>query len=200
MQDLLLSGEYAIGTPLVEAKLAAELGVSRTPVREALTRLEEDGLVETHGSGKRRVADLRAKVADVFQIRLKLEPFAAGLAAHRMTGADIDELRSLQTHIERLMENWEANSAQVQELNSRFHRMIVNHCGNQSLIDVLVRLAPFSVFPKILTHYSNEDRDTAFREHRVILDALWRRDAAEVEKMTLEHLTRGANAIQIAMR
>lgn len=199
LQRLLLSGEFPVGTPLTEMKLADRLGVSRTPVREALTRLADDGLVDTRPSGTRVVADLGKKVAEVLQIRVQLEPFAAGLAANRVNTDDLNALGEIQDRIEMLMKDWDSHVEELLRLNRQFHRQIVGHCGNASLVDVLDRLSPFAVFPRTLTLYTEAQRIQAFAEHRDILDALWKRDPAGAEAITRTHLMRGATAIRKAI-
>lgn len=199
LQRLLLSGQFAAGTALTEMKLAERLGVSRTPVREALMRLLDEGLVEARPSGTRVVIDLRKKVAEILQIRLQLEPLAVGLAAHQVNTADLDELNALQDKIETLSKDWNANTDALLDLNRQFHRQIVGHCGNKSLIETLDRMSPFAVFPRTLTLYTDAQRMQAFAEHRDILDALWTRDQATAEAVSRTHLMRGAAAIKMAL-
>lgn len=196
LRAMLMSGQFQHGDPLVESRIGKMLGVSRTPVREALALLAAEGLVEVKPNGTRVVANLWAKVAEVLAIRWKLEPFGVGMAAHRMTGEQFHELELLQDRMVEVLPDHGDRMDELLDLNQRFHWTIVTFCGNASLIDVLDRFRPFTVFPRILTHYSDDELRTAIGEHRRILDALWRRDPAESEKLTAIHLERGVTAIR----
>lgn len=198
IRNLLISGQCEKGLQLTEAKLAVQLGVSRTPVREALMRLSDEGLIETRVNGTRVVADLRSKMIEVLHIRTRLEPFGVGLAAHRVTGEDLEALWEIQRRIEALDEDWASNCEELLELNRSFHRQIIAHCGNASLIEVLDRLSPFSVLPRTLTLYSDEERRTSFSEHRSLLDHLWKRDMEGAELQARLHLIRGIKAFENA--
>lgn len=195
LRELLVSGEIRVEETLSEARLAEKLNISRTPVREALVRLIDDGLVESRPNGTRVVADLIAKVPHVIEVRLRLEPFASALAARRMTSDDLDALAAQQDAIEKLLENWDDNKDEILRQNRLFHRTIIEHCGNPTLIDTLARLEPFSVFPRSLTYFSEEDRVQAFKEHREVLDALWRRDSAAAEAISFRHIERAMKAL-----
>ena len=200
IRDLLLSGEFAAEEPLSEAKLGERLHISRTPVREALMRLADDGLVETRPNGTRVVANLLAKVPQVIEVRLRLEPFAAALAARRMTSDELEELMAAQDRMEELLPDWDRHEMELLRGNTRFHRYIVQRCGNPTLVDTLKRLEPFSVFPRILSRIEPEQRRIAFAEHRQILDALWKREEARVEHLTYDHIARALNSMRAQVR
>lgn len=196
---MLMAGQFQRGDRLAENRVGEMLGVSRTPVREALARLAAEGLVEIRPNGSRVVADLWAKVAEVLAIRCKLEPFGVGLAAHRMTGDQFRALETLQDRMEEILPRAASAMDELLDLNQRFHWTIVTYCGNASLVEVLDRFRPFTIFPRILTHYSPAELELAIGEHRAIMDALWHRDAAAAEKLTAAHLERGVAAIRGAL-
>ena len=96
LREAILRGELAAGAHLGEVELAERLGVSRTPVREALSRLAAEGLVEVHPHRGARVVSFSAQDLDgIFDVRLALEPRATGRAAARITDADLDALDDL---------------------------------------------------------------------------------------------------------
>ena len=101
--ERILSGELAPGTPLRQEELAAELGVSRTPLREALRVLRSDGFL-TGGSGKGTltvVSVTAERVRDIYEVRAMIDGFAAGLASRRASDAEIERLDRLSTAIEK---------------------------------------------------------------------------------------------------
>lgn len=195
LRSMLVNGDFATYAPLAEQSLSRQLGVSRTPVREALTRLAVEGLVAVKPNGTRVVADLWPNVADMFAIRVRLEPWAAGLSSHRMTAADFDDLKEKQDRMEALLGESD-RVGEIAELNQQFHWRIVTFCGSLPLIDTLDRLRPYSVVPRIVEQYDDEVRREAILEHRSIIDALWQRDPDETERLTRLHLERGIETLK----
>jgi DNA-binding GntR family transcriptional regulator len=195
LHQLILSGAIAQGEQLVETQLAERLHVSRTPVRDALTRLIGEGLVEQRPNRTKYVANLWLKVRDVLAVRIRLEPWAAALASYNLSAADIDVLRSMQDRMEELLPHSAANMEEMLRLNRGFHERLISYCGNAALIEVLDRLRPYSVFPRIIERYDPETLREATLEHREIIDALWSRDQVEVERIVRLHLERGNAAV-----
>src|SRR5215212_7275999 len=106
LREGVLSGELAPGTVLNQANLAKTIGVSTTPLREALRRLKAEGLVELDAHRDARVTELKAEEArDLFEVRRSLDPLAAALAAQRRTKADIAEIREALQGLEPLPGN-----------------------------------------------------------------------------------------------
>lgn len=195
LRDLVLSGAIAQGEQIVESQIADRLGVSRTPVRDALARLTSEGLVEQRPNRTKFVSNLWLKVEDVLAIRNRLEPWAASLASYNMTAADIDGLRGVQDRMEDLLSDPGNNMEELLVLNRSFHARIASCCGNPSLVEVLDRLRPYSVFPRIIERYSHDTLRVATLEHRDIIEALWQRDQTEIERLVSVHLERGSTAI-----
>lgn len=195
MRRLILSGALAQGEQIVETQLAERLHVSRTPVRDALTRLVAEGLVEQRPNRTKYVADLWLKVRDVLAVRTRLEPWAAALASYNLSAADIDVLRTMQDRMEALLDDSQNNIEELLRLNRAFHEQLTSYCNNSALIEVLERMRPYSVFPRIIERYTPDVLRVAILEHREIIDALWNRDQAAVERIVTIHLERGNAAI-----
>ena len=103
LRELILAGSLAAGAKLGETELANRLDVSRTPVREALSRLAAEGLVEIVPNRGARVAKWSDHdLEQIFELRLRLEPYAVGLAVPRLTNADLDELHHVQHLLQRV--------------------------------------------------------------------------------------------------
>lgn len=125
----LLAGELADGAPIPEVHLAARLGVSRGPVREALIELERDGVVEFDGRGRSLVRPLTAEdFEEIYQLRLALEPLAARLAAQRMTPEDRKDLEHRLAQLDDC-DSWEAFHAWDLE----FHEAILRTAHQRRL-------------------------------------------------------------------
>jgi DNA-binding GntR family transcriptional regulator len=124
--------------PLVEAELATEYQVSKTPVREALLTLAREGLVELNSFRGGRVRNFTADDArEIYEVRELLEPFALGRAVPHL-GEDLGTLRSLLDEAKTAAESGERR--RLSELNRRFHDMLVARCGNGRVVEILDQL------------------------------------------------------------
>ncbi|SCZ79248.1 GntR family transcriptional regulator [Acidaminobacter hydrogenoformans] len=188
VRDDILSGKYVTGEKIVEAKLADELGVSRTPVREALKQLELDGLVENlpnRGVIVKGITD--QDIGDIYTIRLAIEAIAAKWSVHRMEKAELDQLRE----IFELMEFYAAKQDvdKFFELNTIFHETIY-HATKSRYLEHLLK--DFQLFIKSTRNASLrvEGRmDKALAEHRTILEAFISRDEERAVESITKHIS-----------
>lgn len=184
LRSAILSGELPAGQSLVETSLAEWCGVSRTPIREALRRLEQDGLV--HHSEGGLVVRVRSpeEILDIYETRIVLEATAGRVAAERRTDHDIRLLRYV---LERGQEVPASDVAGMVEANQQFHRLIWRASRNESLIDLLERLnLHLGRYPE--TTLSAPGRwAAACREHGDLLDAIEQRRADDAYRIAHEH-------------
>lgn len=129
------------GERINDAELAKKFGVSRTPVREALKRLEDDGLVESIPGSMTRVTHISDEEAkNAFTVVAVLHALAARLAIERMTNQDLQDMRRFNQQLERAIAAVDASAA-VQS-DAAFHGVILNRCENPELLNVLARITP----------------------------------------------------------
>jgi DNA-binding GntR family transcriptional regulator len=195
LADVLKSGRLAPGARLVEADIADALQVSRTPVREALRRLEAAGLVQSVRNRGFVVANLLADVDHVFLIRERLEGLAAKLAAQEITVGELDHLNALQRSMEDLVTDSSVDVEALVDLNHRFHASITGAARSPRLSALIDRLHPEYVSYQVVRSYDQDERARSIDEHRAILDALWRRDAAAADELVQRHLERGKSIV-----
>lgn len=183
------AGELVPGQPLVESALAEWCEVSRTPVREALTRLENDGLVQRTEHGLTVRERSPEEILDIYETRMTLEVAAARYAAERRTSHDLLLLHRLLNRLDAI----DDLDTKV-EANARFHRTVWRAAHNASLTDLLERLDLY------LARYPAGALSTPGRwdrtcdQHRGLVEAIDARDAAEAERITTEHLTERRDA------
>jgi DNA-binding GntR family transcriptional regulator len=188
-------GLYRPGARLVEGELAQELSVSRTPVRDALHRLEVEGLVRSVHNRGFVVADLDSDAAVVFAIRGRLEGLAAALAARHITVPELEALDRLQGQMERIVADPEPDVDALIELNYAFHHA-VNHASRSERLERLIsRLHPQYVSYQVIRLYDGRERRRSIEEHRATLDALWRRDHTLADRLIQAHLEHGKEAV-----
>ena len=192
----ILSGVYPRGQLLTELKLCERLGVSRTPVREALNRLKQQDLVEetTHGIVVRGITE--QDLGDIYEIRSRVEGYATRLCAERITEEQLAELREVvelqQFYTER------GGAAHIRDADTRFHELVYRYCGSQVLHSMLTELhRKVQRFRKISVENPTRAR-VAVEEHADILRALEARDADEAERLTVLHIENAKNGITLA--
>lgn len=195
ISQALRAGRFDANSRLVESELAEALGVSRTPIRDALRRLESDGLVRSEPNRGYVVADLMEDVAHVFLIRERLEGLAAAMAAETITRPELEELDALQAEMEQLLAAVPTDIDRLVELNGRLHQRITDASRSPRLIRLIERLHPQYMSYQVLRIYSDDERRRSIREHREILDALWQRDSATAEHVIHRHLEHGKGVV-----
>lgn len=185
----ILGGDLAPGTPISEAERAESLGISRTPVREAMQQLAQDGLIEVFPKRGTFVARLSARdVRESFELREAVETFAARLAAERRSDDDLDRMRAALTDVPAA--GRDSRYARLAD----FHRLIVQAARNRYLqqsfdgstdrIDLASRLAARILGP--------QPPDAS---HQAILDAIERGDGPAAEESMRRHLRHHAEAL-----
>lgn len=185
MRRAILEGEYEAGEPLFEVHLATAMGMSRTPVREALKVLARDGLVEVVPSRgyivqRRSLEDLR----ELFELRESLEGMAARCAALRATAEEVEELEALCARYA-LEQDW----VQWARIGTAFHSLLLTAARNTRLLATLDSLRGQIVHSRrsVLRNDARR-RDAAIREHRAILEAVKAQDPAAAEAAAREHV------------
>ncbi|MBL7252850.1 GntR family transcriptional regulator [Paractinoplanes lichenicola] len=139
LRDEILSGAIPSGARLGEAELAGRLSVSRTPIREALSRLAAEGLVEIQPNRGARVASWSSEqLRDIFELRLRLEPYAVRQAVPNLDAEQIAELDELAAEMMRVGKpGRNQNLAAIVELNRRFHGLFIDAAGSPPLAQAL---------------------------------------------------------------
>lgn len=190
LRDKILRGEYPQGARLIETDIAAELNVSRTPVREALVLLQGQDLLATPESGGFVVADPRQQLSDILDIRVALETHAVVKAAQRIDGKEIALLDKICDEMEALRVDDVARRA---ELNRRFHETLVGAAHNQRLVKMVGNYQHY--FHVIQPLYDAEMICKTQSEHRAITNALRHRDIAKATRLVAEHITSSGELI-----
>lgn len=187
VRERIIAGVYPQGTRLLEEELAAELAVSRNPVREALQALAGEGFVEIEPRRGARVGVLTARrTDDLFAVRRALEGLVAALAAERRTPAQLGELTEI---VERgLACTASGDLDPLPALNTRFHRVLADAADNQLLTDTLERLT--HVIQWIYTSGISGRSQGSWSEHERIVDAISAGDPDAAELEARDHISK----------
>lgn len=192
----ILRGEYRANERLVEADLADSLGVSRTPVREALLRLQAEGLVVRGRQGFHVREFLLSEIIQIYEVRAALEGFAARLSAERATAEACDELKCvLENHTAEIADGASFSSAKFIRINDEFHDSLVASCQNARLVAATQRNRLYFLNFRHAAGYSVREAESALEEHRRIFDAVKVGDVDRAEQLTRKHITEALSAI-----
>ena len=186
LESDILSGKYQRGEILTESKLSAELGVSRTPIREALRRLGQEHIIEESGKGSVVIGINEKDLADIFMIRKSLECQAAALSAQNRSEEQLKELKEALEFQEFYLEKHDAE--QIKLMDSRFHETLYKLTGSTAFYDTLVPLHK-KIQKYRRASIENKSRAAAsVAEHRKIFDAIEAQNAQLAAKYALEHV------------
>jgi len=187
LRDSVLDGELRPGEPLYEIHLADRLGMSRTPVREALKVLARDGYLEELPSRgytvpRRSLDDLR----EFFELREVLEATAAKYAALRATKSELEQLENICFRYER-----EKDDVRWTQMGHEFHSLIVHAARNTRLHSMLHSLnAQIVVSRRTVARSDTTRRQAAVHDHRAIFEAIKARDEVQAQSLAAEHVRR----------
>ena len=193
LENDILIGKYQRGEILTELKLVTDLGVSRTPVREALHRLEQEHIIEITPKGILILGVTEQDLKDIFAIRLRIEGLASAFAAENMTSEQLAELKEALDLQEFYVSKHDPEH--IKTMDSRFHQLIYRYCGSSVLNDTLLPLHKKVQKYRRASVEDNSRAQESVCEHRAIYEAIEARNVALAEKCTTEHIANAANHI-----
>ncbi len=211
LRELILAGELPAGARITELAIVERLGVSRTPIRAALVRLEQEGLLEALPGGGYAVRVLsESEVSDAIELRGTLEGLAARFAAERgATGNTVAEARACLDRIDDLLAQPALDDEAFEryvEWNRAFHQLLYTLAGSAVLLRELERVVrlPFASPSGFVVQQANspQARDmfvVAQDQHRQVLDAIARREGARAEAIMREHSRLAQRNLRAAM-
>lgn len=187
LRESIVNGTLKPGERLMEIQLAEELGVSRTPVREAIRKLELEGFVIMIPRRGTYVADLSIKdINEVFEIRTSLDVLAAGLAVERITEDELEQLERLLVEIGELIEGNDIE--RIVEVDSQFHDVLYKASRNDRLVGIINNLREqFTRFRSISFQYPGRMK-VSVEEHRRLVEAIADRNTELAQQIAREHM------------
>ena len=198
LRDMIIEGDLPPGTRLHEGQLGEQLGVSRTPLREAIKYLASEGLVELVPSRGAVVKRFSAKdVQDMLTVLQTLEELAGRLACEAATDAEIAEVRALHDEMVRRYEA--GDRMQYYKLNQDIHTAIARLSGNAALADMHAMLQTRLKRIRFIGHEGPEKWAAAVAEHQEMIAALEARDKARLSKVLGLHLTKAWERVRDAV-
>lgn len=196
IRQAIIDGTFSPGERLMEIQLADEMGVSRTPVREAIRKLELEGFVVMIPRRGTYVADISIKdITEIYEIRISLDVLAAGLAAERITDEELATLNNYMVEISKQVPSM--NMEKIVELDTAFHNVLYTASRNERLVSIINNLR------EQLTGIRGRSMSYPGRlvetmdEHRALVDSIAARDVERAQRAARVHIE---NAEQTLMR
>ena len=199
LRQAILKGELKPGERLMEIALAERLGVSRTPIREAMRKLEQEGLVVMIPRRGAQVANITEKdLNDVLEVRIALENVAIEKACARMTEEEMRRLWLAAKEFEHTIA--EGNLVKLAEADVAFHEVIYQASDNKRLIQVLNNMREQIYRYRVEYLKEDESRNRLVKEHEKITRAIKERDVKAAQELSFEHLENQRMGIIQAIR
>ena len=189
IREHIATGEYAAGRWLPEPMIAATLGLSRTPVREALRMLAAEGSVELiHNRGARVTRWAAADIDEVYRLRAVLEGHGAGLAARNASRKQVATIQDLQAGYEQSMQLADASPRLSAQCNNDFHAAVLQASGSPRLSTLLDVISSAALVTQAVQRYTEDDRLRSVVQHRDIITAIQHRDDDLAESAMRSHI------------
>lgn len=194
IRNAIMNGSLQPRERLMEIQLAEELGVSRTPIREALRKLELEGFIVMVPRKGAYVADLTFKdIADVFEIRAALEGLAAGLAAERITEEELESMERLLVGKQEAITSGDID--RLVEVDTSFHELLYKASRNERLANIISNLRE-QIQRFRLTSLSFPGRNKeSLQEHKQLVEAIQSRDSQLARHLAQEHIENAENVL-----
>jgi DNA-binding GntR family transcriptional regulator len=199
LRTLIVRGDLAPGAAILETRLSEELGISRTPLREALKLLAAEGLLELRSNRSAQIAPLRpAEIDEIFEVISAIEGIAAQFAASRITDPELRRLSQLQERMETHHEGGRLDD--YFKINQEIHSFIVACAKNAVLKSTHDTLLARAERARYFALSSRSRWDDSVREHRQILKALKMRDGTAAARALTQHVLRTGRVVNDELR
>lgn len=199
LREAILKGELKPGERLMELQLAAKLGVSRTPIREAIRMLEQEGLAVTIPRKGAEVAKMTEKdMEDVLQIRDALDELAASIACEQITKEELDDLKNTMHAFEESTQTGDLK--RIAEADVRFHDIIYKATGNPKLENMLSNLREQMYRYRVEYLKDEKNYPVLVREHSEIVEGLLKKDKHKVTEAMHKHVKNQVTAVKEIIR
>lgn len=200
LRQAILRGEFKPGERLMEIQLANKLGVSRTPIREAIRKLELEGLVLMIPRKGAEVADITEKsLRDVLEIRKALEELAVQLACDKITEEELTELEEAGEEFKKILKN-SKDITEVAEADVKFHDVIYMATDNQKLVHLLNKLREQMYRYRVEYLKNTEVHAQLIKEHEEIVEHIKAREKKEATAVVCRHIDNQVSAVTDTIR
>lgn len=196
LRDEILTGGLAAGEKIIETRLAVDLKVSRSPVREAIRLLTMEQLLIERDGDIRVFEPTFQDYFELYDVRLALEPAVARQAAERTTTGQLGRIRMNLSETELCLKDLDLDMKQLITLNAEFHQLIRNISGNSRFIHILDSISPVIEYYGRLVLNINKKKTNILAEHTAIYQALEVGDGERTERCMYDHIIKDLKAVK----
>ncbi len=198
----ILIGKYSRGEVLTEMSLTAELGVSRTPIREALRRLEQEHIIEETSKGAVVIGISREDMFDMYEIRIHTEGLAAARAAKNITPEQLKKMKDIldlqNFYIEKRAEgDKQENTDNIKNLDSQFHELLYLCSASKAYVDMLLPIHRKMIKYRKASIKRHSRAKESIKEHLAIYEALRDGDSVKARELATQHVTNARDNIML---
>ena len=193
LEENIVSGVYPRGEILTELKLVEQLGVSRTPIREALQRLEQERLIEDSGKGSVVLGITEEDLTDIMDVRYQLEGTAAYYATQNATDEELEEIRKI-TELQEFYYS-KKDFENLRRMDDRFHEAIYQLSGRRVIQDILVSMHRKSQRYRRISISHEERTQKVVQEHYAIYEAMAQRNPELAKERVMNHIIRAKKSM-----
>ena len=193
IENDILTNVYSSGEIVTELKLSETLSVSRTPVREALHRLEQERLVEFIPKGVKIIGINLEDIKIIYEMRLRIEGLSAKLASEKATDEQIKEMKEV-LDLQEFYSN-KPDSENIKKMDNKFHELVYKASGSAHLYQILYELHKKTGKYRRASVSNHSRAKLSLAEHRAILDAIISRDGEKAERLATEHVKNARDSI-----
>jgi DNA-binding GntR family transcriptional regulator len=196
IREGIIQGVYAQGSHITAQQLGETSGLSRTPVREAMRRLAAEGLLTLIPNRGAFVSSwTRGEIDQIYEVRILLEAYAAGVAAERAGPDDIALLYDLAERMRAEVRRDTVDHDLITEINSRFHQAVLDACGNARLRDLIASLTEMPLVLATFRTYSPEELRRSAAQHCELVDAIAAHDGSWAQAVMTAHIRSARQAL-----
>lgn len=199
IRQAIVEGRYQPGQRLIEQRIAEEFSLSRTPVREALRRLEAEGLVHSEPNRGASVRDLSTDdLSDLYGLRARLEAYAAELAATRIEPAEVEALDAAIADFDAALRSDATDietTRAISDANQRIHGTVLAAARHEHLAQLLERTVDIPLSFQAFRQFDRAETERSHLFHQLIRDAIVAGDASRASALMLEHVLQGRDVL-----
>ena len=190
LREKIMSNEYPPGTPIIESVIVGQLKVSRTPVREAIQRLEQEKLVQIFPKRGAFVTQIAVtSIKDIFEIREIIEPIVTLSVTKNMTQTTVDEINDIEKKLLKIKKDDPIDGENARKVGRELDDAIIEAFGNQTLIEFMKSLRSHMDRGCALVGRTDNNVGVLLEQHLRIIESIKEREAGKAEKLMKDHLS-----------
>lgn len=192
LKDKVVRGELLANQRLQEDNLAKDYETSRTPIRDALRKMEHENIIEKLPYGGYQIREVNVEeIEEIFGIRSVLESYAASLATKRISDVEIQRIENILTMSQKAIDTDDYDT--FVDLDSEFHRLLYKACRSEHLLRILQHLWDYFIRYRKVSFYSKLTMENSIKDHRLIIEKMKAGNQRAVESLVKKHVNKALN-------